>query len=131
MTAGKNRHFIHATMEVFRPLSCLCCFQSCGMMDCTRGKTRRKIHSVLSRRRSRLWCPISFSLSSLLVFFPSSFTFADVLLPPCRRVFYLDGSVTALYRLHAAGSRYSGRLDRHQKGKQEQIVGSMLPFRPR
>ncbi|TWW69143.1 Breast cancer metastasis-suppressor 1-like protein [Takifugu flavidus] len=47
-------------------------FQSCGMMDYTHGKTRRKIRSVPSRRRSPWWCLISFPLSSLLVSLLSS-----------------------------------------------------------
>lgn len=44
--------------------------------------------------------------------------------PPAQRVFYLDASVTALYRLHAAGPGHPRRLDRHQEGKQEDAVRS-------
>lgn len=47
--------------------SVLFALQSCGMMDCTHGKTRKKTHSALSRRRSPLLCLISFSLCPVLV----------------------------------------------------------------
>lgn len=91
-------------------------FQSCGMMDCTHGRTRKRTRSVPSRRRSRLLFLISFhvdlhSRSSFIsrhgVKIKVSCRFTCL---PWPFIF------TPLYCLHAAGSGYSWRLDRNKKG---------------
>lgn len=121
-----RRKWLNRT-AVFRSLSVL---QSCGMMDCTHGRTRKRTRSARSRRRSPLLFLISFAAVLSL---SHSSPHTDVLLKPMFCLFFLffsSTSITALYCLHAARPGYPWRLDCNKKGillKAEFVTWWMCP----